>query len=59
MAPAARPDTQATDFSQFTDDQLAMLLNVAGQARWLAVEELARRHPLATNPPADPPPPAE
>lgn len=45
MPPQPKPDP-ATDFSQFTDAQLAMLLNVAGQARWLAMDELAKRHPL-------------
>lgn len=51
--PAPNPPT---DFSVFTDDQLAMLLNVGGQARWLAMQELGRRHPLAdpNNPPAPP-----
>lgn len=49
------PEPQPTDFSQFTDDQLAMLLNVGGQARWLAMNELAKRHPLAPETPPTPP----
>lgn len=41
-----QPAPTRVDLSSFTDEQLSMLLNVAGQMRFLALDELARRHPL-------------
>lgn len=45
------------DLSEFTDAQLAGMLSLGGRARWVAVTELARRHPL--NVPVSQPTPAE
>lgn len=38
------------DLASFSDAQLAAMLNLGGRARWVAMDELARRHPL-TEPP--------
>jgi hypothetical protein len=47
MAPPTKP--QPSDLSIFNDEQLMVMLNIAGQARLIARDELARRHPLVTD----------